>query len=97
MVQIESPLFDKLVIEKSLRHPTARNFDENAWIEAAKELSAPTDRDKQLLTAAVHYGAEISGLRKTFEKNLFPNLDRRSGVLLSLSMANYNHSRRALY
>lgn len=91
MVEIESPLFIDVVRKKTLRHPTARQFDKAAWIDAAKALKHISDRDGQLLLAAVHYGQEIALLRSTFEDQLFKNLDRRTGLLLSVAMANYNY------
>lgn len=91
MTDIESTLFEKLTKEKLLRHPTARNFDGRDWREAAKKLQHPTDSDMRLLVAALHYGRQITDLRSTFEKSLFSSLDQRSGILLSLSMANYNY------
>ena len=91
MIDIESPLFLKLVREKSLRHPTARQFDRGAWIDAAKSLKRPSERDQQLLIAAVHYGDEIASLRATIEARLFEGLDRRAATLLSIAMANYNY------
>ena len=90
MVEIESPLFHRLIREKSLRHPTARNFDEAEWATAFDHLEAPTVRDEQLATAAVHYGREIRSLRQTFESNLFKDLDRRTAILLSIGVANHN-------
>jgi hypothetical protein len=90
MVEIESALFAKLVREKSLRHPTARNFDEAEWIAAFDSLEAPTKRDEQLAAAAVHYGREILSLRHIFESGLFDGLDSRTAILLSIGMANYN-------
>jgi hypothetical protein len=91
MVEIESELFSKLIIERSLRHPTARNFNAQQWLDAANSLCDRTERDVQLLTAALHYGHEIAGLRARFEQELFAKLDQRTGILLSITMANYNY------
>jgi hypothetical protein len=90
MVEIESRLFNELMRGK-LRHPTSRSFDRAAWINAAKALPDPSERDRRLLIAAVHYGDEIAGLRATFEENLFKGLDRRTAILISVAMANYNY------
>src|SRR3981189_3127131 len=92
MVEIESPLFLKLVRERSLQHPTSRRFDGRAWIEAANALPNQLTRDQQILSAALHYGSEIAKLRSTFENNIFDGLNRRDALLLSVAMANYNYS-----
>lgn len=91
MSMIESPLFDQLIKTKSLSQPTARRFDRAAWIRAAEALPELSERDQHLLFAALHYGGEIAALRKTFENSLFEGLDRRSGLLLAVAMANYNY------
>jgi hypothetical protein len=90
MIEIESELFARLTRAKSLPHPTARNFDSAKWLDAIKELDAPSTRDQQLLEAALHFGHEIQSLRHTFESRLFDGIDRRTGILLSIAMANYN-------
>src|SRR6266436_1390285 len=91
MVEVESTLFSKLVNERSLRHPTARNFNAQDWVDAARSLAKPVKRDLQLLAAALHYGKEISSLRARFEREMFSKLDRRTGILLSIALANYNY------
>lgn len=88
----ESQLFRKLIREKSLKHPTARQFDGGAWADAARGLETLTERDQQLLFAATHYGRELALLRGTFEKKFFVDMSRREAVLLSIAMANYNYS-----
>ncbi len=90
MDDIDSVLFSKLAHDKSLRHPTARNFDPEKWVAAAKTIIEPSTRDIRLLLAAIYYGNEISALRRTFEPELFADLDRRSATLLAIAMANYN-------
>jgi hypothetical protein len=90
MVDIDSVLFSMLTRERTLRHPTARNFSADDWLKAAKSIENPSDRDIRLLLAAVYYGNEIEMSRNTFESALFPNMDRRSATLLSVAMANYN-------
>jgi hypothetical protein len=92
MKNIESGLFSKLTKEKSLKHPTARNFNADLWLKEAGSLSEITDRDRNLLTAALFYGNQLKALRSAFENRLFESLDQRTGLLLSLSMANYNYS-----
>src|SRR5258707_5731008 len=92
MTEAESALFTMLVRERSLRHPTARNFDPNDWLKAAKAIETPSGRDIRLLFAALHYGNEIAVLRATFESQLFADMDRRSATLLSIAMANYNYN-----
>jgi hypothetical protein len=88
MVNIESNLFLQLTKAKSLPHPTARNFDQNKWLNAAKELDVLSTRDQQLLDAALHFGKEIQALRSTYEPRMFEGCDQRTGVLLSIAMAN---------
>jgi hypothetical protein len=56
MLDIDSALFLKLVREKALPHPTSRRFETDRWVAAAKALKAPSERDRQLLVAALHYG-----------------------------------------
>jgi hypothetical protein len=90
MVQIESELFQR-VKARSLPHPTARKFDPLMWKTAASALQAPLERDKQLVEAAIFFGREIASLRARFEEKLLPGLDRRSALLLSIAMANYNY------
>lgn len=90
MVDIESQLFAKLVREKELRNPTARNFDEAAWRAAWDQLTNRTDRDERLLIGALFFGRELALLRKTFEHQLFEGMGRRAAVALSVAMANYN-------
>ena len=90
MDDIDSVLFSKLVRDKSLRHPTARNFGPEEWVAAAKTITVPSTRDIRLLLAAIYYGNEISILRRTFEPELFADLDRRAATLLTIAMANYN-------
>jgi hypothetical protein len=90
MVNIESNLFVLLTRTKSLPHPTARNFDRDKWLNAAKELGALSTRDQQLLDAALHFGTEIRALRSTYEPSMFEGCDQRTGIVLSVAMANYN-------
>jgi hypothetical protein len=91
MVKIESELFSQIVKKKSISHPTARNFDPVQWKAAAAKLTNPTERDQQLLAAGIYYGSEIKRLRDHFENRIFERLDRRTGILLTLAMANLNH------
>lgn len=90
MVDIESELFSRLVRERSLPHPTARSFERQIWEEAIGSIDAPSARDNQLCIAAIYFGNEIAMLRKTFEARLFEGINRRTGVLLSIAMANQN-------
>jgi hypothetical protein len=90
MVNIESDLFSRLTKAKSLPHPTARNFDKGKWLNAARTAGVLSTRDQQLLDAALHFGNEIQALRLTYESRLFGGSDRRTGILLSIAMANYN-------
>jgi hypothetical protein len=90
MVNIESSLFARLTKAKSLPHPTARNFDKNKWLNAAKAVGILSTRDQQLLDAALHFGNEIQALRLAYEPRLFGGSDQRTGILLSIAMANYN-------
>jgi hypothetical protein len=90
MVDINSELFSRLVRSKSLPHPTARNFEFRAWEDAFASIGVPTRRDRQMLDAAKFFGREIQLLRNTFEPRLLEGMDRRTGVLLSIAMANYN-------
>jgi hypothetical protein len=90
MTPVESILFTKLTQDKSLPHPTARNFTPAEWVSAGKAITNPQDRDLRLLLAAIYYGNEIAQLRERFESSLFTDLDRRSSTLLSIACANYN-------
>lgn len=90
MIALESELFSRLTKNRSLPHPTARKFDRHAWVQAIDSIGAPTLRDFQLCTAAVHFGHEINSLRKTYESRLFEGLDERTAVCLSIAMANSN-------
>lgn len=90
MVAITSSLFDRLTKEKSLPHPTARNFDKDKWLNAAKAVDLLSERDEQLLSAALHFGKEIQSLRLAYESRLFGELDQRTAIILSIAMANYN-------
>jgi hypothetical protein len=90
MVDIESNLFARLTKAKSLPHPTARNFDKSKWLDAAKAVGILSKRDQELLDAALHFGNEIEALRLTYESRLFGSNDQRTGILLSVAMANYN-------
>jgi hypothetical protein len=90
MVDIESELFSRLVKSKHLPHPTARNFETKPWEDAVAAIKAPSSRDRQLFDAAIHFGGEIQALRKAYEPRLFERMDQRTGVLLSIAMANYN-------
>jgi hypothetical protein len=47
-------------------------------------------RDRQLFAAAVHFGREIQALRRAYEMGLFEGMDKRTGISLSIAMANYN-------
>lgn len=91
MVDIESFLFSQLTKNKSLPHPTARNFDRQKWIDAAAAGDTLSPRDKRLLAAALHFGNEIQSLRQTFEARLFESLAQRTAILLSIAMANHNY------
>jgi hypothetical protein len=90
MVSIESELFSRLVKARSLPHPTARRFDRQIWEDAIASIEAPSSRDYQLCSAAIHFGREIQSLRSAYEPRLFRDMDKRTGVLLSIAMANYN-------
>jgi hypothetical protein len=90
MVNIASNLFARLTKERSLPHPTARNFDKDKWLNAAQAIGPLSERDQQLLSAALHFGKEIQALRLTYESRLFGDVDQRTGIILSIAMANYN-------
>jgi hypothetical protein len=87
-LQTESELYNKVVKEKSLPHPTARNFDAKRWEEAFRALRAPSQRDESLAVAAIHYGTELQRLRKTFDDKIFKELNRRSAKIFSAAFAN---------
>jgi hypothetical protein len=90
VVNIDSDLFARLTRAKSLSHPTARNFQKEEWLKAAQAIGILSTRDQQLLDAALHFGNEIQALRLTYESRLFGDTDQRTGILLSIAMANYN-------
>src|SRR5580693_1804347 len=90
MVDIESELFLRIVRTRSLPHPTARNFAPEAWMDAALSMNEPSQRDRQLLEAALHFGREIQILRNAYEAGLFEGLSSRTSVLLTMAMANHN-------
>jgi hypothetical protein len=91
MIDIESALFLKLVREKALNHPTSRRFEADRWMAAAKALENLSERDQQLLSAALHYGTELKLLRMVFEEKLFKGVSRRDAIVLVIAMANYNY------
>jgi hypothetical protein len=90
MVDIESELFSRLVKSRSLPHPTARNFERQIWEDTIAAIKAPSSRDRQLFDAAIHFGVELQTLRGAYESLLFESMDKRTGILLSVAIANYN-------
>lgn len=88
---MESDLFFKLTRERNLFHPTSRKFDAAGWSAAVSALEKPSKRDLELTYAAIFYGTEITRLRQTYEPQLFCGMARRSALLLSVAIANYNY------
>jgi hypothetical protein len=88
MSVIESEIFSQIVKKRTLPHPTARNFDAAQWRMAGSNLVNPTERDIQLLAAGLYYGNEIKQLRDRFEKLLFERIDKPTGILLTVAVAN---------
>jgi hypothetical protein len=87
-LEIESELYNRVVKDKSLPHPTARNFDATKWQDAFRALRAPSQRDESLAVAAIHYGAELQRLRNTFDEKIFKGLNRRAAKIFSAAFAN---------
>jgi hypothetical protein len=91
ITELRSELFSKLVYQRRLRHPTARNFEPEAWKIAWKDLKNPTDHDGQLLVAALCYGHEVATLRETLEPQLYQGLNRRTAKIVTFATANQQY------
>lgn len=80
----KSVIFD-LVRTGKLLHPTNDKFDPADWMREFASLAAPTDRDRELVTAAVHYGRERSRMRRD---RMTTGLGRKQLVTLFAAFAN---------
>jgi hypothetical protein len=84
----ESELYNALVKDKTLPHPTSRGFDRSKWQDAYHSLVAPSPRDEALAVAAIHYGTELRSLRNTFDDKIFKGMNRREAKIFSIAFAN---------
>lgn len=82
-----SPLAKQLKV-KELAHPTNSNFDAAAWIKAAEAIPTPSQRDRDLMFAAIYYGRELGSLREHRIPSLTKGFTRQRAARLAAAYAN---------
>lgn len=83
-----STVFDALVKDRRLQHPTSINFDAVRWKEVFDEIDSPNERDRNILLGAVYFGNEIKTLRENLLTFLVSSHSRASATRLAASIAN---------
>ena len=79
------------VTTKKLEHPTNSKFDPAVWQAAFDALSAPTDRDRELLVTALHYGHEVASLRHHAIPKVTEGLSRKRLITILAAFANQQY------
>lgn len=86
----ESPLF-RMLVGKGLPHPTSRAFSDRPWLDAVKEIEAPSPRDYILAAGALEYGRELQTLRAFAGARAVEGLTTSAGIRLLAAMANQQY------
>lgn len=73
---------------KALEHPTSAKFDGKAWDAALAALPERSERDVELARSAIHYGAELSSLRKFAIPRMAAGFNRPRLIRLLAAYAN---------
>ncbi|PRX09022.1 UNVERIFIED_ORG: hypothetical protein BCL66_10899 [Martelella mediterranea] len=75
----------------ALKHPTARAFSMQEWVEALSSLENPSERDATLTLSAVWFGGQISTVREHTD-HILGQLNRRDAVLLAVAQLNREYA-----
>ncbi len=93
MTDAASRIFSKATSNKadSLKHPTARAFNDVEWVKTLSAIVNPTEQDLALTFAAVWFGKQIALLRLHTD-SILSNLGRSDAVILAVAQLNREYA-----